>query len=149
MREIHPRYDISGQKFFKLTALHYVGPGAHGARWKFRCDCGKEVTRRASSVRQGMTKSCGCLRQANLRPRKNIGSSKEILSPRGLQPIVRRLVEARIAKKLTQEAVAKLSGWSYGAITNMELGRVSPRLAMVSDIATALGLTLTIGPADE
>ncbi|MDD5407141.1 MAG: helix-turn-helix transcriptional regulator [Sulfurovaceae bacterium] len=116
--------------------------------WRFRCDCGKEVTRRATSVRQGLTKSCGCLRLRNLRPRQDIPSSQELLNPRKLHPIVHELIKARVAKKITQEKLAKLSGWSYGGITNMELGRVNPRLGMISDIATVLGLTLTLGNSD-
>ena len=35
--------DLTGMKFNRLTAISYVGQGSCGARWLFKCDCGKEV----------------------------------------------------------------------------------------------------------
>jgi len=53
--------DISGQRFGRLVVLRRNGRASHGAAaWLCRCDCGREVTVSAPSLRQGDTKSCGC-----------------------------------------------------------------------------------------
>ncbi len=49
-----------GDHFGFLVALHRDGnDGAHAA-WRFRCECGKEIVLRATSVKTGNTRSCGC-----------------------------------------------------------------------------------------
>lgn len=57
------RIDITGQKFGKLTALHFVGYDNHRQTlWKCRCDCGNYSVVRGYLLRTGKTKSCGCTR---------------------------------------------------------------------------------------
>lgn len=52
-----------GQRYGRLTAIEFSGRERHGwAVWRFRCDCGKELTALAANARYGTTKSCGCLR---------------------------------------------------------------------------------------
>jgi hypothetical protein len=51
--------DISGKKYGKLTVIRRASRQGH---WVCRCDCGKEMETRGSRLRQGTTKSCGCLR---------------------------------------------------------------------------------------
>lgn len=51
-----------GNRFNKLTAIRF----SHRNKWKnqfwfFRCDCGKEKVIRVNNVKNGNTKSCGCL----------------------------------------------------------------------------------------
>ena len=54
--------NISGQKFNRLTALEYVGNTKDGnAKWLCTCDCGKQVVTTGVSLRNGNTKSCGCI----------------------------------------------------------------------------------------
>lgn len=53
------RKDIIGHRFSKLVAIKWVGPGS---AWLFKCDCGKETVTNACSVKNGSTKSCGCLK---------------------------------------------------------------------------------------
>ena len=53
--------DLSGQRFCRLVAL-----GPHESRrkkvhWLCRCDCGNEPWIETQSLRNGNTKSCGCL----------------------------------------------------------------------------------------
>lgn len=60
--------DLTGQRFGRLTAIERAEtPVGHGrdARWKCRCDCGKEITTTSHCLRQGKSQSCGCLRQEN------------------------------------------------------------------------------------
>jgi len=54
--------DISGIKYWNLTAISFSHkrPGAH--LWLFKCDCGIEKILRKSRVINGETKSCGCKR---------------------------------------------------------------------------------------
>jgi hypothetical protein len=52
-----PLYDdISGKRFGRLVAIERRGP-----KWAFACDCGAEKEIFATSVKRGLTKSCGCL----------------------------------------------------------------------------------------
>ena len=58
------RLDLTGQKFNNLTAIEYVGKDKWGkSAWKFKCDCGNELITNASSVKNGYTRSCGCIRR--------------------------------------------------------------------------------------
>ena len=51
--------DISGQKFSRLTALEYIG----NRKWKCLCDCGSISYVYGPSLRNGQTKSCGCIQK--------------------------------------------------------------------------------------
>lgn len=54
--------DISNQKFGKLTALYHSRSNAQGsAMWLCQCECGNHVEVRGMDLRNGHTKSCGCL----------------------------------------------------------------------------------------
>lgn len=61
------RLDISNQKFGRLTAIEPVEsdvPG--GVTWRCICDCGKETYVKVKDLRNGGTKSCGCLRDEKI-----------------------------------------------------------------------------------
>lgn len=54
--------DLTGQRFGRLTVIEYAGTDKGGkARWRCRCDCGKETIVIGKNLRSGRTKSCGCL----------------------------------------------------------------------------------------
>lgn len=55
----------TGQQFGRLTALRFVESRgkSHNAYWKFRCQCGSEITTAATNVKSGASQSCGCLRR--------------------------------------------------------------------------------------
>ena len=56
--------DITGQKFNRLTVLERSLPNQnHLAMWKCKCDCGTEVIVAGTLLRNGHTKSCGCLQK--------------------------------------------------------------------------------------
>lgn len=56
--------DVTGKKFGKLVALERIGQtGKREAIWRCACECGKEVGVRLANLRNGNTKSCGCLRR--------------------------------------------------------------------------------------
>lgn len=63
----------AGQVFSRLTVLMRNGSD-NGALWLCRCKCGEEITARATKLRSGEVKSCGCLKKENaknLRPGNN------------------------------------------------------------------------------
>lgn len=52
-----------GNRFGLLTVINKVASGKYSqARWRCRCDCGKEQIAYQSNLRRGTTRSCGCLR---------------------------------------------------------------------------------------
>jgi len=62
--------DLTGQVFARLTVLHRTPPGGYGdphaesnAFWLCQCECGRKTRVRSDSLKSGLTKSCGCLRQ--------------------------------------------------------------------------------------
>lgn len=58
--------DLRGQRFERLVAKEYVRiPNSRGASWLCQCDCGNEIVVKAYQLKNGNTKSCGCLRKEN------------------------------------------------------------------------------------
>lgn len=54
--------DLTGKRFGKLVVLEKQGYRGHCITWKCRCDCGNETIVFGGALRDGTTKSCGCLR---------------------------------------------------------------------------------------
>lgn len=68
-----PRFiDLTNQKFGRLTVLYKDDSRktSSGSYWKCRCDCGKEVSVRSLSLRNGDIQSCGCYRRDKLKQLK-------------------------------------------------------------------------------
>lgn len=61
--------NLIGQKFHRLTAISYSG----GYRWLCRCDCGRTTTVQSGKLRNGSTRSCGCIRIGNYQGRPKHG----------------------------------------------------------------------------
>lgn len=57
--------DIAGLRFGRLTAVKLVGKNRLGGLWNCLCDCGAESVVACSTLRSGITKSCGCLRRSH------------------------------------------------------------------------------------
>ena len=67
---MHPNVkDLTGQRFERLVALRNIGrKGKLGNTfWELVCDCGNVVEVRGSSLCNGSTRSCGCLRNEKAR----------------------------------------------------------------------------------
>ena len=56
------RIDLTGQRFGRLVVLEYSDTVNGSARWRCRCDCGKETVVYGGNLRHGYTQSCGCYR---------------------------------------------------------------------------------------
>lgn len=102
--------DLTGEKFGKLTV---VGRGK--SMWLCQCDCGRQCEVRSDSLKNGNTKSCGCLR-----------SSKTVLS--------------RTQKSLTYKGTTlTLSEWSK--VTGKSYQTLYRRLQRGWSVDKALGGT--------
>ena len=60
-KECGVRIDLAGETFGRLTAVEYVGSAQRNSQWRCVCTCGGEKVVSGSSLRQGHTRSCGCL----------------------------------------------------------------------------------------
>lgn len=61
--------EMVGHVFGRLVVLRQATSDRHGKRrWQCRCECGRIVETNASSLRRGLSRSCGCLqREATVR----------------------------------------------------------------------------------
>jgi hypothetical protein len=56
--------DLTGRKFGKLTVVRRDGSDRYSKpEWLCRCDCGREVTVLGLCLKNGRTRSCGCLKR--------------------------------------------------------------------------------------
>lgn len=63
-RVAHNIIDLMGERFSRLTVIDRAANLPDGrTQWKCVCDCGQTKQIRGSDLRQGNTKSCGCLLQ--------------------------------------------------------------------------------------
>ena len=61
------RKDMAGVRFGRLTVLFCEGMDSQrNALWRCRCECGKEIVTRGSTLRYGRSQSCGCMKVDNL-----------------------------------------------------------------------------------
>lgn len=60
--------DLTGKKIGRLTVMEQAGRDkSYNVIWRCRCDCGNEAIVNGHYLRQGKTKSCGCLYLKNHR----------------------------------------------------------------------------------
>ncbi|HWY34177.1 MAG TPA: hypothetical protein VNX68_05990 [Nitrosopumilaceae archaeon] len=71
--------DLIGQKFGKLTAIKYEGIRNTRSTYLCECECGGTKIVRASQLKSGAVKSCGCLRSGYLKDGiRNLGKGVAI-----------------------------------------------------------------------
>lgn len=105
--------DLTGQKFGRLTVLerapNYITPkGIQRSNWKCQCDCGKIVTVIGTHLRNGNTKSCGCLQKEK---------AKQLLKNYHENPNINYKL---INKKYNQYDLSGEYGIGYTSNTNAE-----------------------------
>lgn len=70
--------DISGQRFGLLRVLSLSVRRRGGyAFWLCECDCGRKAVKNGHHLRNGHTRSCGCLSVINQRRRKREARQQE------------------------------------------------------------------------
>ena len=55
------KQNLIGQKFGRLTVINEAPAKNNNTFWKCICECGNEKNINASSLKNGSTKSCGCI----------------------------------------------------------------------------------------
>ena len=68
--------DIANQRYGKLIALTQDGRLNGQIAWSCKCDCGRVVRVRGSSLRSGKTLSCGCSRNLGKKTHGKTGSAE-------------------------------------------------------------------------
>lgn len=53
--------DLTGQKFGRLTVLEFSHKDKAQYLWSCKCECGSIITAKSGNLKNGTTKSCGCL----------------------------------------------------------------------------------------
>ncbi|MBC1524784.1 AP2 domain-containing protein [Listeria booriae] len=71
-------YDLTGQKFGRLTVVSFIRSQKGNALWKCKCECGNEHEALAQGLKRGNVKSCGCLQIENGKKYAHNLRSKEI-----------------------------------------------------------------------
>ena len=54
--------DLTDQRFSKLIVISRAVNNTRNTRWNCKCDCGRKCVVTACNLRNGHTKSCGCVR---------------------------------------------------------------------------------------
>lgn len=63
------KLDLKGLRFERLTVLNEAGKSGTDYFWLCQCDCGNQTTVKATLLKQGKTRSCGCLQKEKARSR--------------------------------------------------------------------------------
>ena len=75
------KLDLTGQRFGNLTVLAPADNIGTRTAWLCRCDCGRQAVVATRRLRDGRTKSCGCLKEdGGLHPTYIDGTSPEMLA---------------------------------------------------------------------
>lgn len=53
--------DLTGKRFGRLTVIERAGSSKNESLWLCHCDCGNDIVTWSSSLRRGLTRSCGCI----------------------------------------------------------------------------------------
>lgn len=87
--------DLTGQKFGRLTVIKRVENDKHQkTRFLCRCDCGNEKVINGSSLKRGLSKSCGCLNNELLVKRAiHDGNYRHGLRKNKLYPIWNMMIQ--------------------------------------------------------
>lgn len=59
--------DLTGIRFSRLVVIGR-GETTNGGQttWRCKCDCGSEITAQAANIKNGKTRSCGCIRKEQI-----------------------------------------------------------------------------------
>ena len=102
------RIDLTGMRFGRLLVVSCAGRNPYGGfRYLCKCDCGKEKISPYTSLRDGNSQSCGCLRSDRMRV--------EIHRVRMKSPVwgvlPERACENRVFRSYAKHARKRNLGW--------------------------------------
>lgn len=105
--------DLTSKKFGKLTVIRRNHDYVKVVRWDCKCECGNTKTIRGSSLKDGSTKSCGCLAK-----KRNIGKRKPEQAKKHIGKKFNRLTIIDIERKT--------NGYGgYYVITKCDCGNIT------------------------
>ena len=55
--------DLTGQRFGRLVVVEWAGRQQRKQLWRCVCDCGQTTTAAGHHLKEGRTRSCGCIRR--------------------------------------------------------------------------------------
>jgi|GEM_PF-1678313 len=73
-----PREDLSGQTFARLTVLTPLLERRGRPWYRCRCQCGREVIVSSAKLKNGHTRSCGCLRKGKPQLTKRLPENRSL-----------------------------------------------------------------------
>lgn len=77
------KIDLTGKKFGKLKVVKEGERSRAGRiRWICRCECGKETLVQTGCLKEGTTKSCGCLKRYHPKKNNNLNVINELTQER-------------------------------------------------------------------
>lgn len=95
-----PLIDISGRRYGRLVVVSRGRKGQGRSYWLCRCDCGAEKEIAASTLKNGNTKSCGCLNKEVASSQNQIRKMTHGLSGTPIytvwQSMIRRCCDAKV-----------------------------------------------------
>lgn len=107
------KIDLTGQRFGRLIVIRDSGErkNGQGVFWECKCDCGEISVVYSMSLRNGDTKSCGCLHKEVVSKKMKTKSchEKTIEAKKG-----KDLVEGTSLSSLTQKANSKNTSGQKG-----------------------------------
>ena len=90
----------------KEVEPHITSGGNKQTQYLCKCNCGKEVILKSSAIRNGNTKSCGCLKKKKLAERNAKNSSVKVGNRYGKLVVIKDLGMRK------QESRNKMERWS-------------------------------------
>lgn len=90
----------------KEVEPHITNGGNKQTQYLCKCNCGKEIILKSSAIRNGNTKSCGCLKKKKLAERNAKNSSVKVGNRYGKLVVIKDLGMRK------QESRDKMERWS-------------------------------------
>lgn len=100
--------DLTGQRFGRLVAIEPTAKRCGGSVvWRCRCDCGNESLVSANALKEGNTRSCGCLKKEHIREfSANRGAIKTRYGEKGDPSMIGR----RFGRLVVKEFAGRTAG---------------------------------------
>ena len=109
-----PKVELqAGDRYNRWTVLEFagfidLGDGRKDKLWKCRCDCGTEGIVRQNALRQGGSRSCGCLKKDRQKARRE---KERLAKAKTNADRVRCMTDEELAEKFNE---LETSGRAYG-----------------------------------
>ena len=115
--------NLTGQRFGRLIAIRPTEERRHGSVvWECTCDCGITAFIASAELRDGKTKSCGCLRK-ELAAKLSTRAHKDFIGQRFGRLTVIRESERRLNDALLWECLCDCGNIAYATGYQLKSGR--------------------------